>query len=248
MNRKQFITSHGATCDNWTWSWSFVNHGERFVIFGAWDTRDDGTKALILDERWATSRRGRKQPAYAQSREHIRLVEEEGYRLLTFPMKEALSDENDETSPAKIAGFAPELVQRSLLRIGRGWYATSEGLPRLAEEVHPDETMLEGAIKRLTVNSYERNPDARRACLAIHGYLCSVCGFDFEDRYGPIGHRYIHVHHIVPISEVGEHYEVNPETDLVPICPNCHAMIHSTRPALNIEELQQHMQESGKKV
>ncbi|MBZ6758337.1 HNH endonuclease, partial [Klebsiella grimontii] len=27
MNRKQFIQSRGATCRNWTWSWSFINHG-----------------------------------------------------------------------------------------------------------------------------------------------------------------------------------------------------------------------------
>ena len=51
---------------------------ERFVIFGAWDINDEGNRALILREGWATSRRGRKQPAYAQSLEHIRLIEEEG--------------------------------------------------------------------------------------------------------------------------------------------------------------------------
>lgn len=35
--RKAFIKSEGATCKNWTWSWSFVNHQERKIIFGAWD-------------------------------------------------------------------------------------------------------------------------------------------------------------------------------------------------------------------
>lgn len=94
MNRKQFIESLGAKCRNWMWSWSFVNDNERLVIFGAWDINQAGNKSLILSEDWEVSRRGRKQPAYAQSREHIRLIEEEGYRLATFPM--VYSDANEE--------------------------------------------------------------------------------------------------------------------------------------------------------
>ncbi|MGB8698791.1 MAG: HNH endonuclease, partial [Thermosynechococcaceae cyanobacterium] len=35
-----------------------------------------------------------------------------------------------------------------------------------------------------------------------------------------------HVHHIKPISEIGESYIVDPVTDLIPVCPNCHAVIH----------------------
>jgi hypothetical protein len=96
MNRRRFIESLGAACQNWTWSWSFVNHKERFVVFGAWDINDDGNRTLILKEGWATSRRGRKQPAYPQSREHIRLIEEEGYRLKTFAMQYELADPDDE--------------------------------------------------------------------------------------------------------------------------------------------------------
>ncbi len=83
MSRKQFIESHGATCRNWMWSWSFVNVAEKFVIFGAWDVYEEGNKTLILGEDWGTSRRGKKQPGYEQSREHIRLIEDEGY--LTTP-------------------------------------------------------------------------------------------------------------------------------------------------------------------
>ncbi|MBW5840087.1 HNH endonuclease [Yersinia enterocolitica] len=35
-----------------------------------------------------------------------------------------------------------------------------------------------------------------------------------------------HVHHIRPLRTLGEGYCINPVTDLVPLCPNCHAMIH----------------------
>src|SRR5664279_2602862 len=116
MNRKQFIESHGATCKNWTWSWSFVNTKERFVIFGAWDRNVTGNAELILKGEWQASR-GRKSPAYEQSREHIRLVEEEGYQLKTFQMQfsNELQDK-DGNGPAKIKGFTPKLSNRRLIK------------------------------------------------------------------------------------------------------------------------------------
>ncbi|HCB1572990.1 TPA: HNH endonuclease, partial [Klebsiella quasipneumoniae] len=46
MNRKQFIQSRGATCRNWTWSWSFINHDDQLVIFGAWDVERDQERAV----------------------------------------------------------------------------------------------------------------------------------------------------------------------------------------------------------
>ena len=49
---------------------------------------------------------------------------------------------------------------------------------------------------------------------------------DFEEKYGVIGRGFIHVHHIVPISTIRESYQVDPVRDLVPVCPNCHAMLH----------------------
>ena len=34
-----------------------------------------------------------------------------------------------------------------------------------------------------------------------------------------------------------EEYRLNPETDLVPVCPNCHAMLHTSEPPLSVDEL-----------
>jgi len=103
----------------------------------------------------------------------------------------------------------------------------------------PDETSryFEGASKAVMVNRYERNPAARKECLRIFGAKCAVCGFDGERVYGSAGKALIHVHHVIELSEVGAGYEVDPATDLVPLCPNCHAMIHRRRPAYSIEEL-----------
>jgi 5-methylcytosine-specific restriction protein A len=108
---------------------------------------------------------------------------------------------------------------------------------KIGEEVFP-----EGALSRVEVNRYERDPRARKACLDHHGYRCIVCDFSFEDRYGPLGKSYIHVHHKLELSTVPPSYRVNPITDLVPVCPNCHAMIHrGTGPALAVEELKRQL-------
>lgn len=74
MNRKQFIRSRGATCRNWTWSWSFINHDEQFVIFGAWDTEREKERAVILREDWEFSPSHKKQPGYTQAIEHISFI------------------------------------------------------------------------------------------------------------------------------------------------------------------------------
>ena len=243
-NRKQFIESLGATCKNWNWSWSFVNEKEKMIIFGAWDIHSDGNMSQILSESWAINRKGRKSNGFSQSREHIRLIEEEGYKLLTFPMKH--SEENkdiDGSGPAKIGDFVAEVNPKELIRIGDNWFASDEKITsRIPEELPYKATYVEGTSKSITVNAYERNSHARRDCLSKFGYKCAVCQFDFEETYGEIGKEYIHVHHKIPLAEIKAEYTIDPVTDLIPVCPNCHAMIHRTEPALSIEDLRSHLE------
>jgi 5-methylcytosine-specific restriction protein A len=103
----------------------------------------------------------------------------------------------------------------------------------------------EGAVKRVTVNAYERNERARQACIARHGTACAVCGLEFGQRYGTIGQGFIHVHHLREMSEIGQEYDVDPIEDLRPVCPNCHAMLHRTLPCLRIEELKALLRDAG---
>jgi hypothetical protein len=86
---------------------------------------------------------------------------------------------------------------------------------------------VEGAKRQITVNAYERNETARNECIRIHGASCKICGFDFGKFYGEDFNGKIHVHHIKPLSEINDEYVVDPENDLIPVCPNCHAAIHS---------------------
>ena len=87
-------------------------------------------------------------------------------------------------------------------------------------------TYPQHAVARSEVNRYEQDPDARRACIAHHGTSCAACGFSFEQKYGGIGRDFIPVHHLVPVSQLGSSYELDPISDLVPLCANCHAMAH----------------------
>lgn len=89
------------------------------------------------------------------------------------------------------------------------------------------EYLSEGKTKQILVNSFERNRKARQECIDYYGeYKCQICGFDFEKVYGEIGKNFIEVHHKIPLSEIRDNYIINPKNDLLPICPNCHAMIH----------------------
>lgn len=101
-----------------------------------------------------------------------------------------------------------------------------------------DRLLVEGALKTIQVNAYERNPVARRRCIEHHGTACSACGERLAAIYGPIADDVIHVHHLRPLSQCGgADYEVDPITELRPVCPNCHVVLHLRRPPYSIEEL-----------
>lgn len=139
-------------------------------------------------------------------------------------------------------GFDPSKKEGKFLRIGYGLYRIAIGhknkeFPAI-EEVPDADQYLEGTTKRIAVNYYERNPEARTKCILHYGKKCIACGFDFEKTYGELGKAFIHVHHVVPLSEIKTSYVVDPIKDLRPVCANCHAVIHRTTPALTIEEIQ----------
>ena len=89
---------------------------------------------------------------------------------------------------------------------------------------------IEGKRTTKTVNRYERNRKARAECIARHGDSCVVCDFNFGKRYGEHGLGFIEVHHLKPVGGGGgKQRKVNPDRDLRPVCPNCHAMLHKTK-------------------
>lgn len=84
----------------------------------------------------------------------------------------------------------------------------------------------EGKKTHEITTRYERNPHNRQLCLAANGFRCTICGIDFSEKYGPYGKGFIHVHHIRPVSTYDGPVRLNPTKDLIPVCPNCHYMLH----------------------
>jgi 5-methylcytosine-specific restriction enzyme A len=115
-------------------------------------------------------------------------------------------------------------------------YETVAHHSTIAEESNTRQ-YLEGATQTVLVNRYERNIEARRACIRHFGLSCGVCGFNFEQTYGEIGIGFIHTHHLTPLANIGAQYTLDPLQDLRPVCANCHDMLHQRTPPFTIEEL-----------
>lgn len=91
--------------------------------------------------------------------------------------------------------------------------------PIAAEEIAVTTGLVEGAVCRVSVNAYERSPEARRRCIERHWTNCCICQFNFGTAYGEVAEGYIHVHHLRPLSKIGGEYVVDPVEDLRPVCP-----------------------------
>lgn len=160
-------------------------------------------------------------------------------RLIAESNSDALSLSPLKQNGLNIAPQTPQKVTGSLLEYVLDKFESqsldtdfiNDNIPKLKE----------GLKKMVYVNRYERNPFAREACVKAKGAVCAVCEFDFAKKYGRMGEGFIHIHHIVPLATIGKAYTINYETDLVPVCPNCHAMLHRkiNGKVLTIEELKE---------
>jgi 5-methylcytosine-specific restriction protein A len=77
--------------------------------------------------------------------------------------------------------------------------------------------------------------------LAVHGHRCFVCDDDLGKIYGEIGKGFIHVHHLHPLVERKGVDVTDPKKDLIPVCPNCHSIIHRGGGTRSPEEVRRHL-------
>jgi len=119
-----------------------------------------------------------------------------------------------------------------------GWDEDASTIP---EEivVNENKPIYEGAMRKFSVNAYERSSIARAECLRHYGCKCTVCDTKLSDTYGEIALGYIHVHHLRQLAEINSKYKVDPIADLRPVCPTCHSIIHLRTPPYSIEELRE---------
>jgi 5-methylcytosine-specific restriction endonuclease McrA len=163
-----------------------------------------------------------------------------GVRELT-PESASLLDEIIEMTEVLPHSNDPTIISDEQLRR----YRIQRDLALALYEQIQDGVYVEGSVKRVLVNRYERDPGAREMCIRHHGTACSACGFDFTAAYGEVADGFIHVHHLILLSDIGPDYVVNPVEHLRPVCPNCHAIIHRRSPPYSIEDVQRFL-ESGR--
>lgn len=113
-----------------------------------------------------------------------------------------------------------------------------QGPAPIPEDLVVATTRLEGERTSVVTTVQKRSQANRLDAIKCHGLACVVCGFDFGKIYGEIGRGFIEVHHVDPLSWAGGEREVCPQTDLVPVCSNCHRMLHRYADhVLSVEEL-----------
>jgi predicted HNH restriction endonuclease len=140
--------------------------------------------------------------------------------------------------PVYCCGVETALVesrQRPKLKSRTKYYSPDEIAGSIVEE---------GAKKVITVNAYERNNKARAGCLKHWGTSCIICKIDFGKKYGKLAIGFIHVHHIKSLASIGKRYRVDPKQDLVPVCPNCHSVMHMSDPPLPIVKVRELMKKA----
>jgi hypothetical protein len=133
------MASHGAANKNDRYGWSFVNHEDKMVIFGAWDVNTEPDKALILSMKWARNEQGRKSNAFGESMEYIKLVESEGYSLHTFPIiLDDTYDNNLGTGRVRIKDHVEVLSKMTLNIINGDYYAMGDHNPEHSRKLLPN--------------------------------------------------------------------------------------------------------------
>jgi 5-methylcytosine-specific restriction protein A len=111
-----------------------------------------------------------------------------------------------------------------------------------------DEEFPEGKLLTQLHKQKERNRRAiekkKQKVLQETGRLvCEVCGFDFAEYYGAIGHGFAECHHTIPVAQLTEDHRTR-LAELAIVCANCHRMIHHSRPMLSVAGLRAEIEQN----
>lgn len=85
---------------------------------------------------------------------------------------------------------------------------------------------------------FENDPEIRLKVLKRQGMSCAICGFNYENFYGDVGRGYIQIHQVIKDEMKMDEFDL--EKDFIPICENCHGLIHRNKDEdLTVSELKQ---------
>ncbi len=155
-----------------------------------------------------------------------------GGKYMTLRLVEQISNnymklDNLKANGLKAAPQGPvKIKEGDLLSYIEKYFTDNYQSDYFPDMISEDMLDYEGAQKRILVNKYERSSKARENAIRYHGLNCQICGLNFKEMYGEIGEDFIHIHHLIPIHEIGSNYKINYKKDLIPVCPNCHSMLH----------------------
>jgi 5-methylcytosine-specific restriction protein A len=147
-----------------------------------------------------------------------------------------------------------EILEDDLLRMLLLYASLVQARDALVEDADPAavaSSVAAGmeAMKERWHRRSERNPKLVKDAKSYHGATCMVCGFNFEAIYGELGAGFIEAHHLTPFADLkGRPTKLDPRTDFVVLCPNCHRMLHRQSPPLtpnNLQTLMAQMQDEG---
>lgn len=178
----------------------------------------------------------------------------QGYWTITDKGKSLLEDNLPLLDYLMQQKFDYSTQQEALSKIRIGTPNKQEDANLFEEDVEEKGiNVAEGKVRTASLKIYERSAKLRDAAIrhfTIDGSIpCRVCGFDFAKIYGTYGEGFIEIHHLKPVFSYGdEGIEKTLDealSNLVPLCSNCHRMIHRKRDRmLTIEELKQFFEDA----
>ncbi|MDD3118913.1 MAG: HNH endonuclease [Victivallales bacterium] len=183
--------------------------------------------------------------------------DDEGFNAAAYSMIEKLGltrkhPITEKSHSPELAAYLESVYDMPSIADQTGHNAASTDQPDAvtAEAINaPIISEAEEGLKRYReyVVFYQRNQPLINAKKALHqnDYRCEVCGFSFKDKYGTAAKECLEVHHINPLAE-REGKSITKIEDLILLCQNCHALIHSQRPPLEIDALKE-MLSSGER-
>jgi 5-methylcytosine-specific restriction protein A len=104
---------------------------------------------------------------------------------------------------------------------------------------------VEGERREHLSTRIERSRANRAACLAIHGLDCAACGMRMSDCYGEVARGLVEVHHLQSLASLEAPTRVDPRSDLVPLCPNCHRVAHLASPPFSPAQIRELVHSRG---
>ncbi|MFT6559381.1 HNH endonuclease [Sneathiella sp.] len=118
----------------------------------------------------------------------------------------------------------------------------------IAEKDFENVVIEEGAVQITSIKTRQRSRlliEYAKTHFSKQGVIqCVGCGFEGQSKYGEIGAGLIEFHHLEPLYLAGNDGTGNELseaiTKVVPLCPNCHRVVHRNKDTmLSIEQLQQ---------